>query len=964
MKRIVSLCLAVFLVLAFLPISGLKASAVALTEETFAAKLSELRKTYPEGKHWNKLNGYDSEGIAKAGDLVCSGNALNSDGTTGSKCTAVGYCGSGARGCTCDCGYYYGWQCFGFANLMAYKVFGSYATSNYDSSGANTAAGWQYLSYVSTFYAGDVVRVNNAHSIFITKVTATTVYYVECNNDGPCMIDWDNERSIASLQSIATFVIRMSGNKLTGTVSDSSVLTVQYHANGGTIPGSDVTGYTYQVTSATGVNMRSGAGTSFGRVTALAYGVTFSVNTADVQSADGYAWGKTTVNGVTGWVVISDFVTRTGAIRATKYYLYNSLVYTGSSSTLLIQKMNYGVTATGGLYAADALGMEKEGYTFTGWSTTPEGETVIAPDQALKPEQILPDLKNGSQTVTLYAIWEDSTPSNITLSFDGNGGSGTMDDIHAVKGDSLTLPENRFAESGHPFAGWTLRRDDGQWYTDTGIWHSESEIAEQGSSKAIFVDGETLSLTAPVVTVTGDHGYTLYAQWGSHSHQWEEASCTAPKTCKTCGATEGTALGHSYRTETVDATCTAVGYVTKICGNCGDRQVTEIPTANHSYTTHVIEPTCLTGGYTTYLCAVCGHSYSGDNTAAKGHHFAEGKCTVCGAPNPDGTIAATVPTLTLKSPTLEFKDMITVNAMFTAENLDSVVEMGMITYSSKVVAWSVDTAEHVIPGTTYDAATGRYIAHSQGIHAKYLGDAVYLAVYAELSDGTYAYSKLAPYSPVQYATSQLKNSTDTKLKQLVVAMLNYGAEAQLFFGHNTGALANASLTAEQKAMPAGYTAGMVSSVPAASAAKQGIFANNSGFSKRYPAISFEGAFCINYFFTPNYTPVDGITLYYWNADDYNAVSVLTTANASGSFKLTGSGIGEYSGDIVGISAKNLSEAVYVAAVYTSGGTTWTSGVLGYSIGAYCSSQASKAVAVSALSKATAVYGFHAKQYFG
>jgi hypothetical protein len=157
---------------------------------------------------------------------------------------------------------------------------------------------------------------------------------------------------------------------------------------------------------------------------------------------------------------------------------------------------------------------------------------------------------------------------------------------------------------------------------------------------------------------------------------------------------------------------------------------------------------------------------------------------------------------------------------------------------------------------------------------------------------------------------------------------------------------------------------MVSAVPNASAAKQGTFANNKGFEKRYPAISFEGAFCINYFFKPNYAPDNGITLYYWNAADYNAASVLTTANASGSLKLALEDSGEYRGDIVGISAKNLSEAVYVAAVYENGGTTWTSGVLGYSIGAYCSSQASKGADVAGLAMATAVYGYHAKAYFG
>ena len=321
------------------------------------------------------------------------------------------------------------------------------------------------------------------------------------------------------------------------------------------------------------------------------------------------------------------------------------------------------------------------------------------------------------------------------------------------------------------------------------------------------------------------------------------------------------------------------------------------------------------------------------------------------------------PTLKLKAPTLEFKDMIKVVAFYEATNIQDVVEMGMITYSSKASTVSVETAEHVIPGAEYEAGSGRYFSGSQGIHAKYLGDAVYLAIYAKLKDGTYVYSSQASYSPVQYATSQLKG-TDVKLKQLVAAMLNYGAEAQLYFGHNTSALANSSLTADQKALPEAYRSDMVSTVPAVPAAAQGMFASNSGFSSRRPAISFEGAFCINYFFAPKYAPDNGITLYYWTADAYHKTTVLTTANATGSLKMEGSGTGDYRGDITGISAKALSEAVYVAAIYESGGTTWTSGVLGYSIGAYCSGQASKGGDIAGLAMATAVYGYHAKQYFG
>ena len=545
-----------------------------------------------------------------------------------------------------------------------------------------------------------------------------------------------------------------------------------------------------------------------------------------------------------------------------------------------------------------------------------------------------------------------------------------------------------------------------------GHWYRTDTIGPHGHKNESVTVEPTCTTEGSVTTTCTICGKTTVETLPAAGHHYETV-VTAP-TCTNAGYTTYTcqcgnsyvtdhtsALGHHYQcVGTTNPTCEAAGVKTFTCSNCGETYGEILPATGHSYTSKVTAPTCTAQGYTTYTCA-CGHSYRANETAAlghsyqtvtvdatctengsitktcsacgdrqvqtvpaTGHSFESGACTVCGAVDPDYVAPVVQPTLTLKSPTLEFKDMITVNAMFTAENIEDVVEMGMITYKENVEAVSVDTADHVIPGTTYDVNTGRYIAHSQGIHAKYLGDTVYLACYAKLTDGNYVYTKLAPYSPVQYATSQLKNSSDVKLKQLVAAMLNYGAEAQLFFGHNVENLANASLTAQQKALPEAYREDMAGTVPTASTAKQGSFANNSGFSKRYPAISFEGAFCINYFFTPKYTPVGDITLYYWNAEDFNAVSVLTTANASGSMKLEQEASGEYRGDIVGISAKNLSEAVYVAAVYSDGTTTWTSGVLGYSIGAYCSGQSSKGAAVAALAEATAVYGYHAKAYFG
>ena len=54
----------------------------------------------------------------------------------------------------------------------------------------------------------------------------------------------------------------------------------------------------------------------------------------------------------------------------------------------------------------------------------------------------------------------------------------------------------------------------------------------------------------------------------------------------------------------------------------------------HDYTAVVVAPTCTENGYTTYTCA-CGDTYTADEVAALGHTFEEGKCTVCGAEDPD-----------------------------------------------------------------------------------------------------------------------------------------------------------------------------------------------------------------------------------------------------------------------------------------------------------------------------------------
>ena len=70
------------------------------------------------------------------------------------------------------------------------------------------------------------------------------------------------------------------------------------------------------------------------------------------------------------------------------------------------------------------------------------------------------------------------------------------------------------------------------------------------------------------------------------------------------------------------------------------------------------------------------------------------------------------------------------------------------------------------------------------------------------------------------------------------------------------------------------------------------------------------------------------------------------------------------GSVDKIPAKNLSDTVYVAAGYMSGGKSYCTGVLAYSIGAFCTTKADDPTAEGQpLAPAIAIYGYYAKLYF-
>lgn len=90
----------------------------------------------------------------------------------------------------------------------------------------------------------------------------------------------------------------------------------------------------------------------------------------------------------------------------------------------------------------------------------------------------------------------------------------------------------------------------------------------------------------------------------SCNHNWQEATCTKPQTCKLCGETKGNTVDHVF----TDASCTSP----QTCLECG---YTTGSMLDHEYS----ELTCATR----QVCKICSQ-FSG---ITKEHNYAEASCT-------------------------------------------------------------------------------------------------------------------------------------------------------------------------------------------------------------------------------------------------------------------------------------------------------------------------------------------------
>ena len=148
---------------------------------------------------------------------------------------------------------------------------------------------------------------------------------------------------------------------------------------------------------------------------------------------------------------------------------YNSNGGTGSMASDVVK--------TGGTATIKANEFTKKGYTFAGWTTNSNGTDDGYGWTGWSGTWNYVDGQYGiaNKTLKLYARW---TPKSYTISYNSNGGTGTMTSDTVSTGGKATIKSNTFTKTGYKFVGWTTKSDgtdDGHGWTGwSGTWNYDN----------------------------------------------------------------------------------------------------------------------------------------------------------------------------------------------------------------------------------------------------------------------------------------------------------------------------------------------------------------------------------------------------------------------------------------------------------------------------------------------------------
>lgn len=111
-------------------------------------------------------------------------------------------------------------------------------------------------------------------------------------------------------------------------------------------------------------------------------------------------------------------------------------------------------------FTLPANAFKRDYYVFSGWATSSGGRKEYNDKAVFKPF-------NKTNDLNLYAVWTAAN-YNVTVQFDGNGGTCNAAAKTVKVMSSITLPSSEVTRDGFTLVGWTLNKNDKDNYEKPG----------------------------------------------------------------------------------------------------------------------------------------------------------------------------------------------------------------------------------------------------------------------------------------------------------------------------------------------------------------------------------------------------------------------------------------------------------------------------------------------------------------
>ena len=319
---------------------------------------------------------------------------------------------------------------------------------------------------------------------------------------------------------------------------------------------------------------------------------------------------------------------------------------------------------------------------------------------------------------------------------------------------------------------------------DTGLSGQDFVIKYIGNKK-YPVDAERLALR---VWERGENG-----EPGDYFTPFRtEADCVnsggSGVVCAHCGYRKYDAVipaaGHSFGVWVAEseATCIRVGKESRKCATCGYSESREVPALGHDNVETRIEPSCTDEGYVILDCRRCGKSEIGGTLEPLEHTYEGGKCIRCGHESE------------------YFVDFVSTSVSLggnIAMHFYAVLSENLLLDESAYIQFTYGNNTRTVPLSEGEISVKngvtRYM-YSCPITSKNMTDTITAQIYT--ANGPVGESQSDDVRA--YSSWLAENIQDKELEELLHAMLNYGAAAQIQFNYKTNDLANSLLDEEDK----------------------------------------------------------------------------------------------------------------------------------------------------------------------